>query len=493
MHDTATLSGLVDGKTTPSISFSFYLSADCTGAAQAITNTGAGDSADAVSATVGPLGAGSYSFKAAVPANDDYLGDDSDCEPFTVAQAQLDVTTAVHDVAHTDVTTSSVALGSTVHDTAQLTGDVSGFTPPAIAFSFYLSGDCTGTAQAITNTGAGDGADAVSDTVGPLGAGSYSFNASIAGDTNYAGDNSDCEPFSVTQAQLAVTTAVHDAAHTDVTNTIVALGTTVHDTAQLSGEVSGFTPPQIAFSFYLSGDCTGTAQTITNTGPGETADAVSGTVGPLNGAGSYSFKASIAGDTNYAGDDSDCEPFSVGQAQLSVSTAVHDEAHLDVTNGSVPLGTTVHDTANLSGVVTGATPPAISFSFYLSGDCSGTAQAVTNTGAGDSADAVSATVGPLGAGSYSFKAAVPANGDYLGDDSDCEPFTVLEPVATPTPSPTPDPTPSPTPIRYTIADAGCYAFADAGCYAFADAGCNAFADAGCYAFADAGCYAFADA
>jgi hypothetical protein len=149
---------------------------------------------------------------------------------------------------------------------------------------------------------------------------------------------------------------------------------------------------------------------VTNTGAGTGADAgidaVSADVGPLNAGGGYSFKASVAGNDDYLGDDSDCEPFAVGQVQLSVTTQVHNASHQDVTNTLIPFNSVVHDTATLSGVVTGVTPPAITFTFYTNLTCEGTGAPVTNTGPGSGPDAgfdaVSADVGPLGFGAYSF-------------------------------------------------------------------------------------------
>src|SRR6185436_4348822 len=144
------------------------------------------------------------------------------------------------------------------------------------------------------------------------------------------------------------------------------------------------------------------------------------------GAGSYSYKGSVAGNTNYLGDDSDCEPFSVGKAQLTVDTKVHNADHVDKTNGNVPIGSIVNDTAKLTGVVAGKTAPPVTFTFYANGTCDGTGTSVANTGAdeGDATAVRSAASAALGAGSYSYKGAVAGNANYLGDDSDCEPFTV---------------------------------------------------------------------
>src|SRR5436190_841588 len=178
---------------------------------------------------------GLYSYKASVADNANYLGDSSDCENFSVGKAQLTATTKVHDSAHNDITNGSVALGSIVHDTAKLSGVVAGKTPAAITFAFYSQADCGGAPVAVANVGADEG-DATADrsaASAALGAGSYSYKASVADNANYLGDGSDCENFTVNKAQLTATTKVHDASHSDITGGSVALGSVVHDTAKL--------------------------------------------------------------------------------------------------------------------------------------------------------------------------------------------------------------------------------------------------------------------
>jgi uncharacterized repeat protein (TIGR01451 family) len=431
VHDTAKLSGVVAGQTPAAITFAFYSQADCAGDAVAVANTGAdqGDATADRSAASAALGAGDYSYKASVAGDANYLGDSSDCENFTVNKAQLTATTKVHDSSHADITGSSVALGSVVHDTAKLSGIVAGKTPAAITFAFYSQADCAGDAVAVANTGADEG-DATADrsaASAALGAGDYSYKASVAGDANYLGDSSDCENFTVGKAQLTATTKVHDASHIDITNGSADLGSIVHDTAKLSGVVAGKTPAAITFAFYSQADCAGSPTAVANTGADEgDASADRSAASAALGAGDYSYKASVADNANYLGDSSDCENFSVGKAQLTATTKVHDASHIDITNGSVDLGSIVHDTAKLSGVVAGKTPAAITFAFYSQADCAGDAVAVANTGAdeGDATADRSAASAALGAGSYSYKASVAGDANYLGDSSDCENFSV---------------------------------------------------------------------
>ena len=374
--------------------------------------------------TQGPLSPGDYSFNAQYLSGTDENYSDSevsDCEPFTVNKAQLTATTKVHDASHNDITGSSVALGSVVHDTAKLSGVVAGYTPAAITFAFYSQADCAGSPTAVANTGAdqGDATAVRSAASAALGAGSYSYKASVAGDANYLGDDSDCENFTVNKAQLTATTKVHDASHTDITNGSVALGSIVHDTAKLSGIVAGKTPAAITFAFYSQADCGGSPAAVANTGADQgDATADRSAASAALDAGSYSYKASVADNADYLGDSSDCENFTVNKAQLTTTTKVHDSSHTDITGSSVALGSVVHDTAKLSGVVAGKAPAAITFAFYSQADCAGSPTAVANTGAdeGDATAVRSAASAALGAGSYSYKASVAGNANYLGDE-----------------------------------------------------------------------------
>jgi len=151
-----------------------------------------------------------------------------------------------------------------------------------------------------------------SDSEGPLNAGSYSFRAHYEGDDNYNPSTSDCEPFSVAQVQLTVDTKVHDSNHNDITNTEVASGSVVHDTAKVTGGVAGFDTPPVTFTFYANGTCNGAGTPVANTGADEgDPTAVRSAASAALGAGSYSYKGSVAGNVNYIGDDSDCEPFTV--------------------------------------------------------------------------------------------------------------------------------------------------------------------------------------
>src|SRR5262249_44965217 len=130
-----------------------------------------------------------------------------------------------------------------------------------------------------------------------LAAGNYAFKATVAGDSDYAGDTSPCEPFVVGKGHLTAETTIHDADHNAVTGP-VALGSSLHDTAQISGQLAAFAPTgDVPFAFYASStDCsTGGTPIGTATSPDSgNSDPRSVETGALS-AGDYAFKATVAG------------------------------------------------------------------------------------------------------------------------------------------------------------------------------------------------------
>ncbi len=422
VHDTATLTGAVGGFATPDVTFTFYTSNNCTTGGSAVTNVGAegGAVASAVSAA---LGVGSYSYKASVAANTNYLGDDSDCEPFTVSPAQLAVTTAVHDSAHADITGGSAALNSVVHDTAALTGGVDGFATPAVTFTLYNNGTCTGDGSPVANTGADEVTltSVRSAASAALGAGDYSYKGSVAGSTNYLGDNSDCEKFTINQAQTGVTTVIHagDDHITDVQGTTLALNSAVHDKATVTGQVGAFVPTgTLSYNFYHNGACSDSPFASQS---GLALSAESNTYDNLV-AGGYSFKASYSGDTNYAGSTGVCEVVTVGKADTTTVTEIHKDG--DATHTAIlaaDLGDSVHDNAIVGDKVGDITIGGnVSYVFYTSGNCTSGGGTAFETAVGGE----SATSGALAAGDYSYKATYLGDTNYNGSTGVCEPLTI---------------------------------------------------------------------
>ena len=387
VYDTASFTGGVAGFT-PAISQVSYTFTSPSGTAAA----GSG----AQSTTVGALGAGSYKFDASFAGDANYNLAVSGDEPLSINKATITLNTTIYNAADNSVVTGALPLGSSVYDTASFTGGVAGFTP-AISQVSYTFTSPSGTA------GAGSGAQ--STTEGPLGAGSYKFDASFAGDANYNLAVSGDEPLSINKATITLNTTIYNAANNSVVTGALPLGSSVYDTASFTGGVAGFTPDitQVSYTF---------------TSPSGTAAAGSGaqstTEGPL-GAGSYKFDASFAGDANYNLAVSGDEPLSVNKATITLNTTIYNAADNSVVTGALPLGSSVYDTASFTGAVAGFTPDITQVSYTFTSP-SGTAAA----GSG----AQSTTEGPLGAGSYKFDASFAGDANYNLAVSGDEPLSI---------------------------------------------------------------------
>lgn len=434
MHDKATISGEDPAAAlTGTVDFTFFTNGTCDGAGSASGSIAVVSRVAHPSSSQGPLGAGSYSFKAAYSGDANYRPSAGDCEPFAVTKASTTLATELHKADETVIAAASgVPLATIMHDKATVTGQQSTITiSGAVDFTFYANATCTGDGIASgTGIALANGIAHPSTGQGPLGAGDYAFRAAYSGDANYTASTSDCEPFSVTRASTALATELHNADETVVAAaSSLPLATTMHDKATVTGQqgtiaISG----TVDFTFYTNDACTGAGA------PSGTGIAVvtgiahpSTSHGPLT-VGGYAFKAAYSGDSNYTASTSGCEPFSVVRAATTIATELHkaDETVVAV-NSSVPLpvGTTMHDKATVSGQrdaisITGT----VDFTFFTNATCTGG----TSSGAGIAlvSDVAhpSASQGPLSAGTYSFRAAYGGDANYLASTSDCEAFYV---------------------------------------------------------------------
>jgi hypothetical protein len=245
----------------------------------------------------------------------------------------------------------------------------------------------------------------------PLAAGSYWFKATYSGDSNYVGASSGetDEPLTVLPATPTVTTLL--------SATSIVLGGTVHDTVTVTGLGGMFPTPTGTVQFYVKVGMGGW------TTLGAPVDLVNGQASSIDytplAAGSYWFKATYSGDSNYVGASSGetDEPLTVLPATPTVTTL------LSAT--TIQWGQTVHDTAT----VTGLSPP-----FPIP---TGTVQFYVKVGAGAwtplgapvelvNGQAASIDYTPATGGSYWFKAVYSGDSNYLGASSGetDEPLTV---------------------------------------------------------------------
>ena len=410
----------------------FSTSTSCTGPSTTQVVTLNGDGTVPNSSTTSTLGAGSYSYEASYSGDSNYdASGQSTCEPFSVLQATPSISTKVFDASTNTHWSGTETTGATAYDTASIEGTVAGFVPTGtVTYTlFSTSTSCTGPSTTQVVTLNGDGTVPNSSTTSTLGAGSYSYEASYSGDSNYdASGQSTCEPFSVLQATPSISTKVFDASTNTHWSGTETTGATAYDTASIEGTVAGFVPTgTVTYTlFSTSTSCTGpsTTQVVTLNGDGTVPN--SATTAALT-AGGYSFQANYSGDLNYSPSPlGACEPFSVGLASSSLSTSVFDAATNSAWSGSEVTGASAFDTATVS--VSGPTPTGtVTYSYFAgSTTCSGTpasTQVVDLNPNGSVPD--SATTAVLTAGGYSFQASYSGDSDYSPSPlGACEPFSV---------------------------------------------------------------------
>jgi hypothetical protein len=367
-----------------------------------------------------------------------------------------DIVTEVHDTAHQDVTGTAVPLGSVVHDSATLTWDPTSAEVPAgssVTFYFFagaapnddglpcladptLADDSENVAVPTTATSPYSIDDALGQ--GPLTAGDYFYYAVFtSGDTDVITHaTSPCEPFSVNQGTSDTATAVHlgDDHTTDYTGASVPLGSTIHDSATVTGDPAAFTPTgNVQFWFFENGTCTGTGIDAGLVALVGGVAHPSNSFGPLE-AGDYSFQAEYLGDDNYSGSISPCEPVTVEQGRTTTLTAVHlgDDHTTDIQGTNIPPGSIVHDSATVTGDPAAFTPTGnVQFWFFENGTCTGTGIDAGLVALVGGVAHPSDSFGPLAPGSYSFQAEYLGDDNYAGSLSACEPFSVGNPALTP--------------------------------------------------------------
>ncbi len=240
-------------------------------------------------------------------------------------QCTATIATEVHNSNHEDITNTTVAANTAIHDKAIVTG-TAGFPTPTgtVTFEFFTNGTCSAppnstegpitlteeTAPTPTTPGVAS-AESTPFTRLP---GSYSFRASYSGGGGYpAAGPSACEPVTVSKFDSAINTRilrVSDGA--EITNQAMnlnnAVSVAVRDEATVTGAVSGPTPTgTVTFMRFDSGNCSGTPAQIENVALDGTGKALSSVF--ALGPNTLSYTVIYNGDQNYNPSTvSKCEP-----------------------------------------------------------------------------------------------------------------------------------------------------------------------------------------
>jgi len=397
VHDKATVTGTPShGVPTGSVTFTFFTNDP--------THTCVGPSVNAGTLTLdamgvanpsksfGPLAAGSYSFRAkfhpaAGPYNDHGLAFSySACEALSMASG-TSVTTDIKDASNNSI--GSATIGSVVHDTATVTVASPATIPAASTVTFNLYGtiDCSGTAtpQTVSIASGVSSATVSSGTVTLTAAGAISFRALFnSGDVASVPNGiSACEPLVVNKAPTSVTTQVHNPSHMDITGQTVPVGTTIHDSATVSGQVGSIAlTGTVTYQFFTNGTCSGTASTS------ETVAVGLESTPQTPSAGAYSYLGSYSGDANYTGSTGTCEPITIATA--ACGPGITGSLTSGFNGTAIPAGDYVwfNSNASITHVVDGST---VSFTGGLI-TVNGTPQAVADSVITFSASVTKSTV-----------------------------------------------------------------------------------------------------
>jgi len=337
----------------------------------------------------------------------------------TVTKANPTVTTVIKD--STGAAVTSVTVGTTVHDTATING---GSQPGGIvAYIFFTNGLCTSPGTSAGTVTVTNGSVPDSSAFTPITPGSYSFNANYSGDPGNNKASSSCEPLNVT-AKLTPTlnTAIKDT-NGAIINT-VSVGTTVRDTATLSGGSTVITGT-VTYFFFTNIQCSGPPSTAFPPFP-QTVTVGSGHSIPpsaslVPGAGLYSFNATYSGDATNNPVTSPCEPLTINKQTPVITTSISPSS-------SITVGSSVTDQATLTGGFpsTGVTG-TVTYGFFGSGSCSGTtiSSSTVTVGAANSVPG-SISVPPPSAGAFAFNATYSGDANNTRVSGPCEPLTVIK-------------------------------------------------------------------
>jgi uncharacterized repeat protein (TIGR01451 family) len=394
------------------------------------------------------LPAGSYQFQASYSGDDNFAGAVSAVEPLTISHSNSSTATKILDAATNQP--PSAVLGESVYDTATVTG--SPFTPtgtviytltgPQLATLTAPAGWTVVTLTTWTNTVPLSGGLVPNSPATPLlPAGSYQFQASYSGDSNYNGSISAVEPLIISQGSSSTATKILDAKTNQVPSG--ALGELVYDTATVTG--SPFTPtgtltytlagPELANLTAPPGWTAVTLTTWTDTVTLSGGVVPNSPATPALPAGSYQFQANYNGDSNYASSISAVEPLTISPGSSSTQTVILDAATNQAPSGV--LGESVYDTATVTG---SPFTPTGSVTYTLTGSELATLTVPAGwdqdgqTGLSTWTDTVtlsgglvpsSAATPSLPTGSYQFQASYTSgDGNYAGSTSPVEPLNV---------------------------------------------------------------------
>jgi hypothetical protein len=242
-------------------------------------------------------------------SNNDAITSGGSAAPVTVTQATPTLSTAIVDVSTGLAWSGNEITGAAAYDTATL-GDLVVGVPPSgnVTYHLFEGATCSGTPLESTAKDLAGGVVPSSPSSGPLAAGTYSYQASYSGDSNYLTVTS-CAAFSLRTApsRFLATPQLSISAPTSGRT-----GTTL-PAAAVSATISGGLSESGTISLSVFGPSTSPPGICTNGGSpaGSVSVQGNGTYSPPSEytpgqAGNYWWYASYSGDANNTSAGSTC-------------------------------------------------------------------------------------------------------------------------------------------------------------------------------------------
>jgi uncharacterized membrane protein YebE (DUF533 family) len=429
--DTATLSGDNASTATGTVTYNVYSDAACdvlvnSGSAETITTAGTPPASAPVTLNI----PGTYYWQAVYSGDSANAASDSTCglngevEIVSAGSTPTSVSTSLSGDGQSGVSLS-VPAGTTVTDTASLSGDAAASATGTVTYDVYSDAACTelvnsGTAETITTPGTLPPSAGVTLST----PGAYYWEASYSGDADNAPSVSTCgtsgEVETVTPAETTVTTALSGGGQAGTSITVPA-GTQVTDTATLAGTDAWMATGSVTYTVYSDSACTTevSTATVSITTPGTLPTSAPVT---LSTTGTYYWQVAYDGDLGNAPSVSTCGPTgeveTVTQAPTSVSTSLSGNGQTGATI-TVPAGTAVTDTATLSGTDAVRATGLVTYTVFSDRACTepvtGTTETITPAGTVPSSTAVTLTI----AGTYYWQVSYSGDANNLAYTTPC--------------------------------------------------------------------------
>ena len=357
---------------------------------------------------------GAYSIQVRYNGNTTYAAKVA-CKNYTMQKATLSIPLYAHNANHQVV--PSVRAGSPFHLSSILAAPA-GTPTGTMTFLRWANTDCTGTvvSQTVPLNATGVVETPPETLKVPQ---AWGISASYSGDSRYASSIAPCETFSIVKAIATGSVTLHSGLHQVITQPII--GQQVHAQIDFSGPV-GVPGGTATWQIWPTSDCSGT---VGHTASG--AITASGIYDAATGyfpqaAGAHSHKASYSGSSVYEPFTGPCLPVTVAKATPTVTAALHNAAHQQIT--TTPVEAPIHAYTQVGGAL-GTPSGSVTFRLYGGSSCMGAPYQVVMPLAGGVAHQAN-PLPPAGAGSRSYKALYAGDTKYRDAESTCVPYTVVK-------------------------------------------------------------------